>query len=438
MIWRFYFGIYFHESNKVREKPDIKQVHQHISGIKAFVDDESDLLLWHCAFEAKSEEVVSEILMINLYDQIDDDDDINLTDLQLFLENCIDFGEPSNAYDCAAIIYAISNIQEFYSMEIRFGNCGVRENQIQTLGDILADKKGKVQVKTLDLSGNNLSDVTICKLFQRAPTAFQSLEKLDLADNKIGDKSIKSITTVLSQLPFSTLSQLNLSNNCLGASGIKILEDAIRCDTLVMLRELDLTGSLTGVSYEPRATFVEAIAVHCSNVQLRGIDLSHDMSDLPDTSAQTIEISKEYYGALIGLYLGGSGLSDRFVCGLLLRTSTNFQPLKVLDLSCNRVGVETVKAISFMLLKASSNRLETLNLSTNPLGVPGIQALEDAVCDGSLRNLQELKLCNSLTDDADINGALLTTLVEALSTHCPCFRSLDLSQNYLSAPEGVV
>ena len=134
------------------------------------------------------------------------------------------------------------------------------------------------------------------------------------------------------------------------------------------------------------------------------------------------------------LDLSESGLSDKFVGELLLRASAAFQSLVILNLHDNKVGVETIKAISLVLQNTSSNRLNILDLSANPLGVPGIQALEDAVCDGSLRNLQELSLQECFTSDADINGALLTTFVAALSVHCPDITLLDLSQNNLCTP----
>ena len=256
MVWRFYFGIHFHESKKGRKKPDIQQIRRHISGIKLFVDD--DLLLWHCAFEANSEDVVNEIVMTNLSNKIENDD----PNMIISFTDYINFGEPSNAHDCAAILYAISNIQEYDMMEISFRNCSVRDNQIQTLADILADKEGKIQVRKLDLSGNKLTDTSICNLFKRASTAFQSLKVLDLSDNKLGAESIKSTLTAS-----NILSILNLSNNPLGVPGIKVLEAAISCDMLVQLRRLYLVGFLMDVSSKVMGNIIETISFHCPNLQ---------------------------------------------------------------------------------------------------------------------------------------------------------------------------
>ena len=51
-----------------------------------------------------------------------------------------------------------------------------------------------------------------------------------------------------------------------------------------------------------------------------------------------------------------------------------------------------------------------------------------------LVNLMELKLSNTLTDDADINGALLATLSPSIASHCPHRTRLDLSRNNLGVP----
>lgn len=75
-----------------------------------------------------------------------------------------------------------------------------------------------------------------------------------------------------------------------------------------------------------------------------------------------------------------------------------------------------------------------LNLSHNPLGVTGIQCFENAVCTGSLYSLAQLIIQQTLTSDQDINGALLTTLCDSLSTHCPQLNHFDASHNKLGIP----
>jgi Ran GTPase-activating protein (RanGAP) involved in mRNA processing and transport len=416
MVWRFYFGSYFHESKKY--KPDIKLVRKHISGIKSFIKHD-DLLLWHCALEAKSKDVVD--LALDFAYNDDAIDDVFQKDY-----NVIDFGESSNAYDCEAILYGLSNI-ECCNTEIRFGNCGIREKQIETLGEILADKEKKIQIMGLDLSGNKLIDRSICNLFKQASTTLVSLESLNLSDNKAGVESIKAIMTTLKELPYNTLSEIDISQNPLGVQGIKALEDGIRGGTLVQLTGLDIEGSLMGVTCEVRASLIVAVGVHCPNME------EIDLSPVSDTDIHGVSIdaqlmSKKSDGILTELKLTGSCLSDKFVCELFLRSSTAFQSLSTLNLSGNGVGVETIQVISLILQRTPYNQLRSLDLSNNPLGVPGVKALEDAVRCNILDKLEELNLSGFLTSENSKQIAILD-LIEALPVHCPNLEWVNISMN---------
>ena len=122
-------------------------------------------------------------------------------------------------------------------------------------------------------------------------------------------------------------------------------------------------------------------------------------------------------------------LSDKGVADLFKRASTSFTALHMLSLSKNNF---TTIMTSF--LHTSCMSLTELILSDNPLGVSGIQSLESAIQSGALINLMRLELANTLTDDADVNGALLTTLLLSISSHCAGMRFLSLSDNYLGIP----
>ena len=124
------------------------------------------------------------------------------------------------------------------------------------------------------------------------------------------------------------------------------------------------------------------------------------------------------FSSLESLNLSGNGLTSFSTC---------LSSLKKLDLSSN-----SITNISQLLL--SSKSLSDLSLSNNPFGVSGIQSLETAAQTGTLVNLRRLYLSNTLTDDADINGALLATLSPSLASHCPHLWRLDLSRNNLGVP----
>ncbi len=67
-----------------------------------------------------------------------------------------------------------------------------------------------------------------------------------------------------------------------------------------------------------------------------------------------------------------------------------------------------------------------------------MQSLETAVQSGALINLLELGLSNTLTDDADVNEALLTTLLQSIASHCADLEYLDLSCNNFGLISSVV
>ena len=127
------------------------------------------------------------------------------------------------------------------------------------------------------------------------------------------------------------------------------------------------------------------------------------------------------------LSLKANKLTDNGVTDMFERASTSFSSLKSLDLCTNRIT-------NISPLFSSCKGLAYLYLSENPLGVSGIQSLETAVLAGVLVNLRRLDLSNTLTDDADINGALLATLSPSIASHCPLLRLLDLSENNLGVP----
>ncbi|XP_064400738.1 NACHT, LRR and PYD domains-containing protein 3-like isoform X2 [Halichondria panicea] len=116
-------------------------------------------------------------------------------------------------------------------------------------------------------------------------------------------------------------------------------------------------------------------------------------------------------------------LSDKGFTCLLKRASAAFTKLDHLSLCHNN--------LTDIMFSFSGMNLTRLDLSHNPLGVSGIQSLETAVQYGALINLKDLSLSNTLTDDTDVNGALLTTLLQSIASHCANLVELRLSYNNL-------
>ena len=131
-----------------------------------------------------------------------------------------------------------------------------------------------------------------------------------------------------------------------------------------------------------------------------------------------------------GIDLRRNKLTDKYFDYMFSRTIFDFSQLTVLSLSGNYIKMNVCPS----LVSSVFNCLTWLSLSDNPLGVVGIQSLETAVQAGVLVSLDWLALSNTLTDDADINGSLLTVFLPSIASHCPHLRNLLISRNILSIP----
>ena len=137
---------------------------------------------------------------------------------------------------------------------------------------------------------------------------------------------------------------------------------------------------------------------------------------------------------VVELDLGDNKSTSNSVSELFTRASAAFSSLEKLSLYNYCIDGDGVNSIVTSLIHTSCKSLTWLSLSRNPLGVSGIQALERAVVSGVLVNLEYLILSNSLTGDADINGAIITTCLRSITSHCPHLVGLFLSHNNLGVP----
>lgn len=212
---------------------------------------------------------------------------------------------PLSAHDCATILYMISNMQEYHDLVIDYSNSGVRVKQLEELADILASKLGKLQVASLNLHGNKLSDKSVSNIFKTALAGF-CLTDLDLGDNKISDSSVDAITKMLEKSCCKNLSSLILSHNPLTISSLQTLEGAIRSGSLINLVCLHLqrsfketSGTLSAIASLPdlnqeskaRAifnSFLDALSDHCPKSEV--VDLSNN--DFQISVAGAIALAK--------------------------------------------------------------------------------------------------------------------------------------------------
>ena len=131
------------------------------------------------------------------------------------------------------------------------------------------------------------------------------------------------------------------------------------------------------------------------------------------------------------LDLSDNSLSDGSITDLFYRAKGSFRSLEKLFVQNNNIEEEGLCAIMDAL---SSKKATQLDLSFNRLTKTGLQVLQDGIKCDNLTNLEILFMQGSLSTDGMYNIQYLSTLAEALLTHCPHLRRLDLSGNDFGEP----
>jgi Ran GTPase-activating protein (RanGAP) involved in mRNA processing and transport len=359
------------------------------------------------------------------------------------------------AFDSAAIIHIINSLQVCHrGISISLPYCGLRDKQLTALLDALVNEHRNLQVDYIDLRGNRLTDESLAVLFERASPAFsQSLRSVNVSNNKVGPKTVNSLTSVLAKsfsviaqpsTPFDFVdncTQLDISDCPLGVDGCKALRNALCANKLACLKCLSLAGSLTSDA----DTNAELILAFGSGHQcsLESLDLSRNDLGAPGGKAleeissdpipwldlhpgschlyrlEWLDLSRNILGAP-----GGKALeeisSDPIPWLDLHPGSCHLYSLEWLDLSRNIVGApggKTLEEISSDLHPGSGHlcSLELLDLSRNTcnLGAPGGKALGKILSD---LHLHTLILTETMFGDEGV-AAFIKSLTEGLYMH---------------------
>ena len=250
-------------------------------------------LLCRCASIARSDTITSEV--------------INCLSTQVETNTIVQLGDAHNSVDCEAMLYVIDNIKDSKcdGLHINFCECGFSSEQIHKLASILASNPAKLQVKELDLSGNNLRDEQVAHLFKTAAASFHSIEKLFVQDNKINKEGIIAIMEALRQSPSPSLKHLDVSLNSLKIRSKTLFEslrNAVKSRRLANLKTLCMQGCLT--KNEKNNTkflkdFTKDIWLYCEALQridVRGNDF---------VTSDVIECIRHLGDNKIHLMLGG-------------------------------------------------------------------------------------------------------------------------------------
>ena len=284
-----------------------------------------------------------------------------------------------SAHDSSALLHVITHSNQLNLASIAFTDHGITSNQIATFGRVLADKKGQLQVESLSLSGNNLTDGDMSAVFsEETVVAFRSLEHLSLDCNVIGARGLECVMTTLksAQLMRCILDTLDLSHNPLGISGLQTLEHTIHSGALRSLVKLSLQGSLTDDA-DTNATLLislsASLTAYCPI--FTRLDVSENKLGLPGARALGTVMSQltqheNIYGCNINL------------------TCTNFHCCPL---------------FSYISLKFSSCKLQSIsiNLSDNPIGLDGVITIGHMISNNQITKLH-LNRCQ-LTCDATLD-----------------------------------
>ena len=145
------------------------------------------------------------------------------------------------------------------------------------------------------------------------------------------------------------------------------------------------------------------------------------LTDILSNGAGRLQVSK--------LSLDHNKISDQGFIDLFCRAPESFTLLSELSIEDNQVC-----NVMSPFLDTHCKTLTDLTLADNLLGSTGLQSLQTAVDEGYLHSLTDLNLSNTFTNDADINGALLITLLTSIAHHCPKVDCIYLSKNNFGVP----
>ena len=271
----------------------------------------------------------------------------------------------------------IKEINDRYILNIKDTKIDKLDLGFKKLGNDFLKELTKIkfkQLRTLNLNGNNISDIKILE-----KTKFENLNILNLGHNKISDISI------LEKVNFNELKELNLGHNSI--SDINVL-GKVKFDKL---EELDLGyNNISEIKILNKANFKELKSLFFEHNNILEIEV----------------LEKVKFKKLEVLYLDWNKISD-----IDILENVNFQELKILNLEHNAISDINV------LVKVKFEKLEILYLSYNKIS--DINILEKS-------NFSELKQLNlSFNNLTDIK------VFEKVKAKFKKLEKLDLSSNLI-------
>ena len=381
--WRFYFGL-------SRKKEINEYVLYHCFTPSEYYKNNYKLHLCHCAYEARSK-IVDELAVLNIGRKFGP------------------FNGQLTLHDCTAIGHVLSKTlaYEFQNRSEVELNIKLNYNHIGEVGLInifqILEGASNNKLSILCLCDNGVTENVIDCLYS-AYSELQSLKRLELATNPLGNPAIVKLSELLQDLEnlrvlnvrntafteeaapqlisvlpnLKNLKELNLSMNRLGSLAVKKLSVALQ--SLGNLEELRVKAVFGEDSSEEVDTalgsLLEAASLHCKS--LHKLDLSDNY--LGECSIRSLAMCLIALTDLDTLWLDQVHLSDESLSSLRNHLSTfregqsaaTVNPRKSVTLYLLNCGI-TATGLSHIADAVASGLLPIaeLNMSKNPLGPEG-------------------------------------------------------------------
>uniref|UniRef100_A0A4W4F6X6 NACHT LRR and PYD domain-containing protein n=1 Tax=Electrophorus electricus TaxID=8005 RepID=A0A4W4F6X6_ELEEL len=292
--------------------------------------------------------------------------------------------------------------------KLQLDNCSITEEGCAALASALRSNPSS-HLRELNLNYNKPGHSGVKQLSALLKDPHCKLEKLQLVNCSITEKSCAALASALRSNPSSHLRELNLNYNKPGDSGVKQLSALLK-DPHCKLEKLQLYNC--SITDDGCAALSSALRSNPSS-HLRELNLNYNK---PGDSGvkQLSALLKEPHCKLEKLQLDKCSITDEGCAALASALRSNpSSHLRELNLNFNKPGDSGVKQLS-TLLEDPHCKLEKLELVNCSITDEGCAALASALRSNPSSHLRELNL--SLNKPRDSGVKQLSALLEDL--HC--------------------
>ncbi|XP_056592509.1 uncharacterized protein LOC130411709 isoform X2 [Triplophysa dalaica] len=304
--------------------------------------------------------------------------------------------------------------------ELNLSNHKLDDTKVKQLAALLEDKHCKLNI--LQLNYDNISERGCAALLSALPLNPLNLKELDLSGNQLKDTGIIEISSLLKN-PLCILEKLKLSNCCITEDGYKTLASTLRSNPSHLI-ELDLTENNPGESGVLQLTDLLHASPSCCKLKtirflksadaeeacdyltevlgknpllLTELDLSHNK--LGDLNGQKLSaLLMDSHSRLEKIKLNDCDPTENNYSALAAVLSCN-TILKEMDLNNSRLLDSGVKQLCVELKKS---KLQRLKLNKCELTEESCSALASVLGSDS-SGLRELDLSNNKLQDSGVN-----------------------------------